>query len=119
MAKIVVLISHGANSDKSTIAMTIANAAKSAGNEVAIFLTSDAVYLAKHGYTDLAPQYRPFKTLEELTRQFLDAKGVLWACTPCVQHRGLKNEDMLEGVIVTGSGPLVEWLGAGAQTVCY
>jgi predicted peroxiredoxin len=119
MAKICVIISHGSNSDKSSIAMTIANASKTAGHDVAVFLTSDAVYLAKHGYSDNAATFRPFKPIEELVRTFLENKGVLWACTPCVTHRGLKNEDMLEGVIVTGAGPLIEWLGNGAQTVCY
>ncbi len=118
MAKIVVIITHGSNSDKSSVAMTIANASKSAGHEVAVFLSSDGVYLAKHGYAD-SSTYRPFKPLEELVRSFLDGKGTVWACGPCVTHRGLKNEDMLEGVIVTGAGPLIEWIGAGAQTICY
>ena len=118
MAKIVVVISHGSNSDKSSIAMTIANAAKSNGHEVAVFLSSDAVYLAKHGYTD-SSVYRPFKALEELVRTYLDGKGTMWACAPCVIHRGIKNEDMLEGVVVTGAASLLEWIAAGAQTICY
>jgi predicted peroxiredoxin len=114
--KLVVCITHGSNNDKSSVGWTIANAARSAGHEVAVFLTSDGVYCAKEGYGD-AVTVRPFKPLEELVRTFLDAKGTVWACSPCVQHRGLRSEDFLPGTIVTGAGPLVEWLAAGAQCV--
>ena len=118
MSKIVVVITHGSNSDKSSVAMTIANAAKSGGHEVAVFLTSDGVYLGKNGYAD-ASVYRPLKPLEELVRTFLEAKGTVWACTPCVAHRGLEPTDMLAGVTITGAGPLIEWTAAGAQTLCF
>jgi predicted peroxiredoxin len=115
--KIVLVITHGSNSDKSSVGMTIANAAKSGGHEVPVFLTSHALYLGKQAYAD-ASVYRPLKPLEELVRTFLDGKGTVWACTPCVAHRGISPEDMLPGVIVTGAGPLIEWIDAGAQTIC-
>lgn len=117
MAKIVLLVTHGSNSDKSSVAMTIANASLSGGHQVAVFLTSDAVYLAKKGYADQSV-YRPLKPLEELVRTFIENKGTVWACTPCVAHRGLSPEDMLDGVIVTGAGPFIEWVSGGAQTIC-
>ena len=116
MAKIVIVVTHGSNSDKSTVALTIANAAKTGGHDVALFLTSDGVYLAKHGYADAA-LFRPFKPLEELMQTFLDAKGIVWACSPCVVHRGIKTDDVLQGVTVTGAGPLIEWVAGGAQTI--
>jgi predicted peroxiredoxin len=116
--KLVIVVTHGSNNDKSSVAFTIANAARSAGHDVAVFLTSDGVYCAKQGYADLA-SFRPFKGLDELVRGFLDAKGIVWACAPCVQHRGLRSEDYLPGVIVTGAGTLIEWLAAGAQTLSF
>lgn len=118
MAKIVVSITVGANSDKSSVAMTVANAAKSGGHDVAVFLSSDGVYLAKHAYADNAV-YRPLKPLEELVRTFVEAKGTVWACAPCVLHRGLKNEDFIEGVTITGAASLIEWMAAGASVISY
>lgn len=116
--KLVVVIKHGSNNDLSTVAWTIANAAKSGGHEVAVFLTSDGVYCAKTGYADAA-SVRPFKPLEELVRTFLDAKGTVWACAPCVQHRGLAPDEFLPGTIVTGAGQLIEWMAAGAQQLSF
>lgn len=116
--KLVVVITHGSNNDKSSVGWTIANAAKSGGHEVAVFLTSDGVYTAKTGYADAA-LFRPFKPLEELVRTFLDGKGTVWACAPCVQHRGIAPTDYMPGVVVTSAGPLIEWIATGAQTVCF
>ncbi len=45
--KLVLLLAHNANDDKSTVAFTIANAALSSGMEVAIFLTSDGVEVSR------------------------------------------------------------------------
>ena len=116
--KLVVVITHGSNSDLSSVGWTIANAAKSGGHEVAVFLTSDGVYCTKQRYADAA-SVRPFKPLEELVRQFLDAKGTVWACSPCVQHRGISPDEMLPGTVVTGAGALVEFMASGAQSLCF
>jgi predicted peroxiredoxin len=116
--KLVITVTHGSNNDLSSVAWTIASAAKSGGHEVAVFLTSDGVYCAKAGYADMT-SVRPFKPLEELVRTFLDAKGAVWACSPCVQHRGIKPDEFLPGTIVTGAGALVEWLAGGAQSLAF
>jgi predicted peroxiredoxin len=116
--KLVVTISHGSNHDLSSVGWTIANAALSGGHQVAVFLTSDGVYCAKAGYADAA-SVRPFKPLEELVRSFLDSKGTVWACSPCVQHRGLEPEAFLPGTLVTGAGALIEWLASGAQALSF
>lgn len=52
-------------------------------------------------------------------RSFLDAKGTVWACSPCVQHRGLAADDFLPGTTVTGAGALIEWIASGAQTLSF
>src|SRR5262249_18423099 len=108
---------HNSNDDKSSVAFTIANAALSGGMQVAVFLTSDGVELAREGAADLA-HVQPFKKLEELVDGFIDKGGIVWACTPCYRHRGLKESENVEKVIVTGAGPLIEWVQAGAATIC-
>lgn len=114
--KLVILLAHNANDDKSTVAFTIANAALSKEMDVAIFLTSDAVELARDGSHDLT-HVQPFKKLEQLVDSFVENGGILWACSPCVQHRGIKAEGTVAKTIVTGAGPLLEWVAAGASTL--
>ncbi len=114
--KLVVLVSHNANDDRSTVGFTIANAALSTGMQVAVFLTSDAVELAHDGAADLT-HVKPFKPISELIDGFVEKGGLVWTCSPCFQHRGLKPEENVHGVVVTGAGPLVEWLAAGAASI--
>lgn len=116
--KLVVVLGANANDDKSSIAFTIANAALSTGMQVAVFLTSDGVELARDGGYDLT-QVQPFKKLEELVDTFVEKGGIVWACTPCYKNRGLKEDENVAKVVVTGAGPLIEWVQAGAATICF
>jgi predicted peroxiredoxin len=115
--KLVVVLGENANDDKSSVAFTIANAALSTGMQVAVFLTSDGVELARDAGYELT-HVQPFKKLEELVDTFIDKGGIVWACTPCYKHRGLKEAENVDRVIVTGAGPLIEWVQAGAATIC-
>jgi predicted peroxiredoxin len=116
--KLVVVVTSNANDDKSSVAFTVANAALSTGMQVAVFLSSDGVELSKDGGCDLT-HVQPFKKLDELIDTFLDKGGVVWACTPCYQHRGLDQANNYDKVIVTGAGPMIEWVQAGAATLCF
>jgi predicted peroxiredoxin len=114
--KLVVLLGSDANDDKSSVAFTIASSALSTGMEVAVFLTSNAVELSRDGACEMT-HVKPFKPLVDLIEGFLEKGGIVWACTPCFQHRGLAEEKLQEKVIVTGAGPLLEWVQAGAATL--
>lgn len=114
--KLVILVTRDANHDTSTVAFTIANAALSQGKEVAMFLTSDGVDLARDGANDLA-EVRPFRPLAELVDAFVSGGGLVWVCSPCFQHRGHRPEDVRPGVTITGAGPMLEWIDAGASTL--
>ncbi len=115
--KLVVVITENAHHEKTTVGFTIANAALSSGMQVAIFLTTNGVENARDGAADLA-HHKPFKPLDELIEGFLGKGGVVWACSPCYQARALKQEENYEKVLVTGAGPLVEWVQNGASTIC-
>ena len=115
--KLVVVLASNGNDDKSSVGFTVANAAMSTRMQVAVFLTWDGVELSKDGGCDLT-HVQPFKKLDELIDGFLERGGVVWACSPCYQHRGLEAAKNYEKVVVTGAGPLLEWVQAGAATIC-
>ena len=116
--KLLVVITEPAAHDKATVALTIAYASLSAGMEVALFVTADGVDLARHGNADLA-HFRPFKPLSELLDSFVAGGGKILACGSCWQHRGMKDSDLAEGASISGVAAVVEWLQAGAQTLCF
>jgi predicted peroxiredoxin len=116
--KLVVSLTVNASSDRSTVAMTIANAALSRGMQVGVFLSSEGVELSRQGACDYT-HVAPLTKLSELISSFLSNGGVLWSCSPCFNHRGLSTDEVIEGAIVTGAGPMLDWIGEGAQTLSF
>lgn len=116
--ELVVLITHGIDHEKSSVAFTIANGGMTAGLKVSIFLTSAGVDIVRKGAADMS-HVHPMDPLKELIDDFLRRGGTLWACTPCVKSRGYTQEDLIEGTIITGASAMHERLKAGAATLCF
>jgi len=116
--KLIVTLSVNSNDDVSTVAFTVANAAITKGLEVGVFLTSDAVELSRAGACEYT-HVQPFKKLNELIDSFTTNGGTLWACAPCFNHHGLNAEENVEGAIVVGAGPMLDWIVDGAQTLSF
>jgi predicted peroxiredoxin len=114
--KLVVIVTNGPNGDRSSVGFTVANAALSAGMEVAVFLASDGVDLAREGSADHS-HAQPFLPLAELIAKFTAGGGTLMACSSCYSFRGLRQEWNVPQARVTGVAALTEWLAAGATTV--
>jgi len=92
------------------VAFLVAGAALDRGNEVAMFLTKDAVRLAVPGHAEgVACEGCP--PLERLFAQFAESGGELLACPFCVDSRGLDKEGLVANARVAGATPMFEWLG--------
>ena len=115
---LVVLITGGLESEKSSVAFTIANGGLTAGLKVSIFLTSAGVDLARKRAADLT-QVHPLEPLASLMQDFLGRGGQLWACKPCVKGRGYEQGDLIEGTVITGASVMHELIQAGAATLSF
>ena len=116
--ELVVMITHGVEHEKSSVAFTIANGGMTAGLKVYIFLTSGGVDIARKRAADLT-HVHPMDPLKELMDDFLRRGGTLWACTPCVKSRGYTQDDMIEGTIITGASVMHARILAGAATLSF
>ena len=113
---LVILITHGIDHDLSSIGFTFANGGITSGLKVSIFLTSNGVDLVRKGAADLTHSH-PFEPLASLIRDFLSRGGTIWACTPCVKARGYAQEDLLDGVIISGASVVHNLIKEGAATL--
>lgn len=116
--KLVVVITHGADNELSSVAFTIANGGMTAGLKVSIFPTGAAVDLVRKGAVEMT-QSAPLEPLSSLIQDFVDRGGELWACTPCVKARGYGQDDLRSGVVITGASLMHERIKAGAATLSF
>jgi predicted peroxiredoxin len=116
--ELVVVISHGADHELSSVAFTIANGGITSGLKVSIFLTSAAVDLVRKRAIDNLVVH-PLEPLAALVKDFVARGGRLWACTPCVKARGYEQKDLIDGVEIAGSSVMHERIKAGAATLSF
>jgi predicted peroxiredoxin len=115
---LVVLMTHGADHELSSVAFTIACGGLTAGLKVSVFLTSAAVDLVRKRAIDMTA-VAPLTPLRDLLQDFMKRGGVVWACTPCVKARGYEQPDLIEGVVITGASVMHEEIKKGAATLSF
>ncbi|MDQ0395043.1 DsrE family protein [Labrys monachus] len=116
--KLVVLVTKGIESELSSVAFTIANGGITAGLQVSIFLTSTGIDLVRKRGQAMT-QVAPLDPLAKLIEDFMQRGGAVWACTPCVTSRGYQQEDLLDGVVITGASLMHGEIKAGAATLSF
>lgn len=116
--ELVVLMTHGIDSELSSVAFTVANGAITAGMKVYAFLTSAAVDVVRTGAAD-ATHVQPMDPLKALIGDFVARGGTIWACPPCVKSRGYTQESFIEGVTIQGASAMHERLKAGAASLSF
>ena len=116
--ELVVVITHGADHELSSVAFTIANGGITSGLKVSIFLTSAAVDLVRKRAIENVVVH-PLEPLASMVKDFVARGGRLWACTPCVKARGYEQGDLIEGVEITGASKMHELIKAGAATLSF
>lgn len=116
--KLVIVITHGIESELSSVALTIANGGLTAGLQVSLFLTSTGIDLVRRGGQSMT-HVAPLSPLAEMIADFQARGGTIWACPPCVKSRGYSQEDLLDGVTVTGAAAMHGWIREGAATLSF
>jgi predicted peroxiredoxin len=106
------------DADRVTVAFLVATAGQSAGNEVVMFLTKEAVRLAVPGYAD-AVESAGAPPVATLFAQFADAGGQLYACPICLKARKIDEGSLVSNARVAGATPLWEFIGDGATVFSY
>src|SRR3972149_7073432 len=105
--ELVVLMTHGADHELSSVAFTIACGGLTAGLKVCAFLTSSAVDLVRRRGIDLT-HVQPLDPLKTMIDDFMARGGAIIACPPCVKARGYTQQDFIDGVTIAGASVMHE-----------
>ena len=117
--QLVVVIACGLDDEKMSVTWSISNGAISTGLEVTVFLTSSAVDCVRKGAADRVHLNPLDPTVGEMINNLTSRGGRILVCPPCANVRGYSQEDLLDGVVITGSGAIHELIKAGAATLSF
>jgi predicted peroxiredoxin len=117
--KLVVVVTKGLDDERTSVALSVANSGVNTGLDVTMFLVSSGVDLVRKGATVVA-QLNPLDPpLGEMIDNFMASGGNILACPACAKVRGYGQNDLIEGVRVTGSGAMHELIAQGAATLSF
>lgn len=117
--KLVIVITHGLDDERASVAWSIANGGIKSDLDVTVFLTSSAVDWVRKGAAEYSHPNPMDPPMKDMIQSFIDSGSTILACPPCVKVRGYTEEDLLDGVIITGSAAMHELIKQGAATLCF
>lgn len=119
MTKLLIQGTHGReNAEKATLPFIMANVAATADQEVAVLLTSDAVWLVTDGYADDI-ESDGLPNLGQLIKECVDNGAAIWACGACTGPRGITPDGLIEGASVVTAPNVIETMAAGVTTASF
>lgn len=117
--KFVVSLTHAKNdTDKATVAFVVANAAVASDKQAVVFLSIEGTRLSQKGYADDVHE-EGFAPLRDLIKNFAEAGGTIYVCSPCFKKRGLDETNLVPGAVIVGGAKLVEFMGEACPSVSY
>ena len=116
--KTIVFLSRGIDDERATVAWTLANAGVANGQDVTVFAVSAGVDVLRKGAADTVQMNPHDPSMRELIGKFMADGGTVWACPPCSSLRGYTEDAFIDGVHITGAGPVYDLIKQGAATIC-
>ncbi len=117
--KLVIVIACGLEDEKMSVAWSIANGGVKSGLDVTIFLTSSAVDCVRKGAADLVRLNPLDPPVGEMIQNVRSQGASVLVCPPCAKVRGYSESDLLDGVVITGSGAIHALIKEGAATLSF
>lgn len=117
--KLVVVITHGMDDEKASVAWSIANGGIKNGLEVTVFLASAAVDFARKRGADKVRLNPEDPTIGEMMQFVVENGAGIYVCPPCIKVRGYEESDLIDGVVVMGSAAIHDRIKEGAATLTF
>ncbi len=117
--KLVVVVTRGFDDERSSVAWSVANGGIKSGLDVSLFLVSSGVDWVRKGAAEAAHLNPHDPPMNEMIQNVIAGGCTIMVCPPCAKARGYTDEDLLEGVVITGSGAMHELIKQGAATLSF
>ncbi len=113
--KLLITSTHGIDDpERCLLPFIVGNGALALDVDVTVFLLGSAVDLAVKGKAAEIEHLSGMPEPKKLIEDFFALGGKVLLCGPCSNHRGIKDEDLLEGAKIGGAAALVSLAQEGA-----
>lgn len=117
--KLVIIVTHGPEEPElATLPFVMAAGALVSEVEVFMAFQGEGVRLVTKGGAD-GVHADSFPPLSELIGTVAEIGGLLMPCSPCIESRGITEDQMLDGVEVIGAARLVNEITSATATLNY
>ncbi len=117
--KLVIVVTSGFDDERSSVAWSVANGGIKSGLDVSLFLVSSGVDWVRKGAAESAHLNPLDPPMNEMIQNVVGSGCTIMVCPPCAKARGYTEEDLLDGVVITGSGAMHELIKQGAATLSF
>lgn len=117
--KMVILITHGLDDERSSVAWSVANGALATGFQVTIFLASAGVDWARKGSAEAARLNPLDPPVNEMIQNLVNNGSTIMVCPPCAKVRGYTENDLIKGAVLAGSVSMHAIIKEGAATLSF
>ena len=117
--KLVVIVTNGANDERSSVAWSVANGGVGSGMEVTMFLVSSGVDWVRKGAAERARPNPLDPPIKDMIQTVIDSGGRILVCPPCAGVRGYEQHDLIDGVTLAGSVAMLEVARQDATTISF
>ena len=117
--KLVIVITHGLDNERSSVAWSVANGALASDMDLTVFLVASGSDWVRKGAADNA-QLNPLDPpMKDMIQKVIDAGSTIMVCPPCAKMRGYSEESFIDGVIFAGSVAMLAEVKDGAATLTF
>ena len=106
------------NPERAILPFVAANVAATAGMEVTVVCTVEAVWLGTKGGADGVVS-KGLTPLVDLLAEFRGNGGKVWLCGACTKPRGITEGDTAPGVTIVGAATIIEAVANGATPIAF
>lgn len=117
--KLVVVITHGLDDERASVAWSITNGGINAGLNVTVFLASSGVDWVRKGAADHVHLNPLDPSMKDMIQKVMDSGSAICVCPPCARVRGYAPEDMLDGIQIVGSMAIHDRIKEGAAVLSF
>jgi predicted peroxiredoxin len=119
MDKLVIIGTHGEeNPELAILPFVMACTATASEMDPVVVLQGPGVWLARKGYAKTI-SVSSFPALDELMDAYLESKGRLLICAPCINKRDIDPEELVEGAVVVNAPTVIKEIGEAKSVVTY